>query len=47
MIILLIKFLVDSVNLWLKKGDIALGISTSGNSLNVKNGLIDFKKKWC
>ena len=27
-----------------KKGDIALGISTSGNSLNVKNGLIASKK---
>lgn len=28
----------------IKKGDIALGISTSGNSLNVKNGLIASKK---
>ena len=27
-----------------KKGDIVLGISTSGNSLNVKNGLIESKK---
>ncbi len=27
------------------RGDIAIGISTSGNSKNVKNGLISAKKK--
>ena len=28
-----------------KKGDVVIGISTSGNSINVKNGLIESKKK--
>ena len=35
------------MKVWLKKGDVVIGISTSGNSLNVKKVLLSIKKIIC